>query len=669
MSSYKTPNVYVEEISKFPPSVAPVATAVPAFIGYTQTAQKNGKDIPLKPTRLSSLLEYEEYFGFGPSPLDIKVTLNPDNSVKSAAIKPDFFLYDSMRMFFANGGGNCYVVSIGDYPNHSGTNKNIQHFLNGIDTLIKEDEPTIILFPDAVFLSDAQLGTVQQHALAQCKKLKDRITVMDVRLANPETEEIRTAAGTFRNNVGILNLDYGAAYVPYLETTLPYSYRYPDIEIMKGGGVVTLASVSADTTVLDALEAVNEDVDTSLKPLVETPSSNSSFGAPFNAAPYDVPLNQAYDRIPETNNQAELTLRAEFILAMLRVYLGLGNSIKDNNLVTGSADEKSLADLHAASVDSTGDTKFETYLQTLLAYDEAYENPGGTVTELGVITAAIFGAGEVFEGYDAVATPAIDTAGLYAGATVTAKVESARPAFRMLYENVLTLIQSLYDAGVARSENLEQLLEETNPVYAAIVQALDEEGITLPPSGAVVGAYAAVDRDRGVYKAPANVSLSSVMGPSQKIDNNQQDDLNVDVNAGKSINAIRAFTGKGTLVWGARTLAGNSNEWRYISVRRFFAFAEESIKKATEPFVFEPNDANTWAKIKSMITNFLTLQWRDGALQGAKPAQAFFVKVGQGETMTALDILEGRLIVEIGLAVVRPAEFIILRFSHKLPEA
>jgi hypothetical protein len=150
-----------------------------------------------------------------------------------------------------------------------------------------------------------------------------------------------------------------------------------------------------------------------------------------------------------------------------------------------------------------------------------------------------------------------------------------------------------------------------------------------------------------------------------KIDSHDQEDLNVHT-TGKSVNAIRAFTGKGTLIWGSRTLAGNDNEWRYVPVRRFFIMVEESTKKATEPFVFEPNDANTWVKVRSMIENFLVLQWRAGALQGAKPNEAFFVNVGLGETMTELDILEGRMIVEIGMTVVRPAEFIILRFSHKM---
>jgi phage tail sheath protein FI len=147
------------------------------------------------------------------------------------------------------------------------------------------------------------------------------------------------------------------------------------------------------------------------------------------------------------------------------------------------------------------------------------------------------------------------------------------------------------------------------------------------------------------------------------IDSKEQDDLNVDANAGKSINAIRKFTGKGILIWGARTLAGNDNEWRYVSVRRFFNMVEESIRKACLPFVFEPNVVNTWIKVRGMIQNYLTTKWREGALAGAKPEQAFFVKVGLDQTMTQDDILNGRMIIEIGMAPLRPAEFIIIRIS------
>ena len=204
--------------------------------------------------------------------------------------------------------------------------------------------------------------------------------------------------------------------------------------------------------------------------------------------------------------------------------------------------------------------------------------------------------------------------------------------------------------------------------YNLTKAAINNIEMQLPPSPLVAGIYANVDSSRGVWKAPANVALRQVTRPVRKVTHAEQEGLNVD-SSGKSINAIRTFTGKGTLIWGARTLDGNSNEWRYIPVRRFFNFAEESIKKGSERFVFEPNDANTWVKVRAMIENFLTLQWRAGALAGAVPEDAFFVKVGLGETMTALDILEGRMNVEIGMAVVRPAEFIILKFSHKMQES
>jgi hypothetical protein len=212
--------------------------------------------------------------------------------------------------------------------------------------------------------------------------------------------------------------------------------------------------------------------------------------------------------------------------------------------------------------------------------------------------------------------------------------------------------------------NLDALTD--TGIANAVRAELAKHRITLPPSSAVVGVYAMVDTTRGVWKAPANVSLAHVIEPAVRIDDRAQEGMNVDATTGKSVNALRAFAGKGTLVWGARTLAGNDNEWRYVPVRRFFNLVEESVKKSTHWAVFEPNDANTWVKVRGMIESYLTQKWREGALAGATPKDAFFVRCGLGQTMDAQDILEGRLNVEIGMAAVRPAEFIILKFSHKL---
>jgi hypothetical protein len=223
------------------------------------------------------------------------------------------------------------------------------------------------------------------------------------------------------------------------------------------------------------------------------------------------------------------------------------------------------------------------------------------------------------------------------------------------------------DADVSAQE---QWLERNFPLYLAIVEGVrNSSTVACPPSGAVTGVYVAVDNQRGVWKAPANVALTGVTAPMADFDGTQLAALNVDSIAGKSINAIRAIAGKGVLVWGARTLAGNDNEWRYVSVRRFCTMVEESLKKASAWVVFEPNDANTWARVRGMTEAYLTQKWRDGALAGTKPEHAFYVRCGVGQGMTAQDVLEGRLVVEVGLAVIRPAEFIILKFSHKTSQA
>jgi uncharacterized protein len=265
-----------------------------------------------------------------------------------------------------------------------------------------------------------------------------------------------------------------------------------------------------------------------------------------------------------------------------------------------------------------------------------------------------------------------DTTGLAGDALSTARTANMREGAAKaasLFKAFVAETDRMLDTAAAYENTYEQAVLALFPLLKTIIDQAKNAITAIPPSGAIAGVYASVDAARGVHKAPANVSLNNVVGVTDLISHDDQQDLNVDVVAGKSINAIRPFTGKGILVWGARTLAGNDNEWRYVSVRRFFNMVEESSKKGTERFVFEPNDANTWTKVKTMIENFLINQWRAGALAGSTPDKAFFVKVGLGQTMTPQDVLEGLMIVEIGMAAVRPAEFIILRFSHKLQEA
>jgi phage tail sheath protein FI len=473
-TTYKTPGVYIEEIPKFPPSVAQVETAIPVFIGYTEKAGLDGTPIPTEvistitvteAKRITSLLEYESYFGRTPiESFDVTIDetyKNGTTELKKRVITATVptpstqTLYYHMQMYFANGGGPCYIISVGDT---TGTTIARANLAAGLQMAERYDEPTLIVFPQAVHVANAgDAGDLYDAALLQAGNLKDRFVVMDCYGDDPQN---------VRDEIGTTNLKYGAAYHPFLRTSLNYLYD---------------VTVAANLTI-----ALNKDTD-----------------------------------------------------------------------------------------------------------------EDGTV--------------------DDATTPA--------------------------YTALSTELQSL------------------------VKLELDKLRVTLPPSATVVGAYALTDSTRGVWKAPANVSLNMVSGLTKQVTDEAQGGLNVDVDAGKSINVIRAFTGKGILIWGARTLAGNDNEWRYIPVRRFFNMVEESSKKASEGFVFEPNDSGTWVRVQGMLENFLTTLWRQGALQGAKPEHAFYVAVGLNKTMTALDILEGRLIIEIGMAVVRPAEFIILRFSHKMAES
>lgn len=179
-----------------------------------------------------------------------------------------------------------------------------------------------------------------------------------------------------------------------------------------------------------------------------------------------------------------------------------------------------------------------------------------------------------------------------------------------------------------------------------------------PPSGAMAGIYARTDNERGVHKAPANEVVRGCTGLSCSYNTGEQDILNP-----IGVNLIRAFTGRGIRVWGARTISSNGL-WKYLNVRRLFIYVEESIKNNTNWVVFEPNSETLWNRVTRTIETFLATCWRDGALAGTSPDQAFFVECGP-TTMTQDDIDNGRLICQIGIAPVKPAEFVIFRITQK----
>lgn len=630
MSAYKTPGVYIEEIVKFPPSVAQVETAIPAFIGYTEKATKKAiGDLKGKPTRITSMLEYENYFGKPQNETGIKVSVVNGEIFAEGPSKNNrspFLMYYSLQMFFANGGGPCYIVSVGRYgtviDDEDATVSIVEQpkLKVGLDAIEKVDEATLIVFPDATNIGDADsFYGLYNDALKQCLKLKDRFVIIDSE-HDDETqsptpvEDLRNKISSIKNEV-----KYGAAYYPFLKTILDYAYDESQISVVE------------KSTTQEDLEAqvqlISDDIDTAkfndLKIALNTLKADTDANVTdaISAAAYTLIVKASIDNVINYVNSIKTSLEA-----------ALAISRKNASVVTES---------------NALDTWITNILEdVVLDFNKAKDrlNDDDTATKIkNEIDANVLEIDTLKTAIDTLITPG-ELSLLIAALNANAAV----------FPSTTTILRNLKNTN--------------DRLYNQVKAEIGRIPLVLPPSSTIAGIYAAVDSNRGVWKAPANVSLNYVVEPTIQVSHEEQQGLNVDEVAGKSINAIRAFVGKGNLVWGARTLAGNDNEWRYVPVRRFFNMAEESIKKATEQFVFEPNDKNTWIRVKAMIDNFLTLQWRAGALAGPTPEKAFYVNIGLGETMTAQDILEGNMIIEIGMAVVRPAEFIILKFSHKMQE-
>lgn len=520
LSTIKSPGVYINEINAFPNAVVPIATAVPAFIGYTPQAMYEGKSHTNVPTKITSFADFQAIFCYpdSPPPADSKKQYAPQYYLVKQEAKPEkgdylmigsdfysivpdantiYYLYNSIRLFYNNGGGDAYIVSVGTYGAPSGApmtpgdqivNANVQlnDLTNGLSLLKNEQEPTMYICPEATLLSVANNADLMQKMLLQSSTMQTAVCIFDVIGGrSPDPLMFMKDITEFRNGTGSNGLDYGAAYYPFVGTT-----------IMQGSDIDYTNLFGGDLK--------------QLEPIL-SPASNPN--------------------------------------------------------------------------------------ETVKSIIANIENPPGEPL----------------------------TVSQYSNSLVTA-----------------------------------------SKTYSTVINSVLADANILPPSGGMAGVITKTDNEVGPWQAPANTSIVGASSLPIKLSEAQQGDLNVDAITGKAVNAIRFFNGLGILVWGARTLDANSLDWKYISVRRTMNFLEQSCKLAANAYVFEPNTKNTWESVKAMIGGFLTDIWKQGGLQGASAADAFSVECGLGVTMTSEDILKGFMNVTIKVAVVRPAEFIVLTFQQQM---
>lgn len=564
MGEYKTPGVYIKEKNAFGNSIVEAETAIPAFIGFTEKALNGDDDLTNVPWKISSMNEFIQYFGGAPKlkiPVKIEVKSKEGEGKKeeqqegkeeeqqeneytlSVSVTNSYTLYWQMQMFFANGGGTCYVVSVGTYEEKKGAidDKLVE---KALAVLEKEREVTMIVVPEAVF--GEQCSNIQQLMMQHCGEMANRFAILDVPQED-KSLQLDKRMENFQNTVTNY-FSYGAAYFPWLNTTV-------------------LSDKDLDGNTLEWDESVK--------------TYKDKIG------------DEAFNKVIETfcNPKESLTLK------------------------------------------KNGDV-----LEEITKYGHTF-------------TYGAVDPGEIKK----------DENGCAIGTITNLKTEADTQTFDVEWNNIPI-------KEIPNKDALHLALYNSSPLYKQAIKGILKQLNLLPPSAAMAGIYTMVDHTRGVWKAPANVSLNYVDSPAEDLDDDEQANLNAPM-TGKAINVIRMFRGEGVKVWGARTLDGNSLDWRYINVRRTLLFLEESVKNAARAYVFEPNDAGTWINMKSMIENFLRSVWKRGGLAGATPEDAYEVHVGLGDTMTADDILEGIMRITVLVAVTHPAEFIEITFQQQMQKS
>ena len=693
--SYRRPDVYVREVPTLPPTISDAPTAIPVFIGYTERASYNGTNLINVPIQINKLIDYEEKFGGHPSTQVDEINLDVDNNVYSAKIRVPFLLYDSLKLFYGNGGGRAYIISVGNYNESI----ELQKLKDGIDFAELVTEGTLYVIPDGIYLSNER-GTqnsyeLYQKALNACNTLKDRFTIIDVPIL--PTQLKKETIKNFRTFIGSQALNYGAAYYPYLITNLGREVRYRDIKdkVFKLGSKIEWSTFVEEerTELKNRIRALNQHVDDLYGPdgilrsftkiVEEKKLSGLLINVPGVDNIEDIYLALQNDFYQKLNGNSEIGLIRNVLFELLkfsyRIVLSIDELLGASKITNPEIEEELESVIDLITKENGSEFSLVNSMDTLIKVDnKSNEYFGGNNDAIHLGPTFSWNADKLKQ------LTSSDPENLNIGDENFYRVklgfklgnsafrENMRKFEKVLYSFfglIFSEIEKVKSNAKGREQAIEFGVKSEVIVLRNLIQNLETRQITLPPSGAIAGVYASVDRDRGVFKAPANVTLSAVLGPSIAITNDDHEELNVDLLSGKSINAIRTYPGKGIVVMGGRTLAGSDSEWQYISVRRFFLFAEKSISTTLREFIMEPNNSATWVKVKTAINSFLRDQRRAGALLGAIDEDAFYVKAGLGESMTQEDLVNGRLVVEVGMAVVRPAEFIILKFSQFLPQA
>lgn len=698
-----TPGVYINELDAFGNSVVPAPTAVPAFIGYTQNTSYNGQDITFQPIKITCLADFTTLFGSTAPQVEFGVT--------AATVMQSSITAALASATAANGaigvsttvntdlGTAITAIGAATTANIGTQITTVTGILNGA---ITPTAPATVNQPDIVAatavlnyanmqylnLSSSTAGPAGTaltavNAVVNTAAKADYTAIynhMQAATSQKAIQALITLAQNVTPSVTPIPADEKTAKDDLEAYGTSLNTAFGDVAFWSNGVAYSIGNTTVNYRLYSAIKFFYENGG-------GTAYVYSIGGYTSNPTLSDItPFQNALDLLVK---ETEPTMLVIPDAVELKVTTGTTNEAIYANCYTlqnamishcGVQQNRiAILDIPGAWTEPIiGDKSYETFRNQVNPAISGYNSYAAAYYPW--LNTTVYQAPEV-SGLNIDTTSATNYATVFAmlcidQTALTAASTGVINPKMVPYINAFALVDTAVPANSTAigtnpsvaSQSVSaanSALYNLSTSYQLLINAILGQMNLMPPASAMAGLYTAVDNSEGVWYAPANIGVQSVISPAFSIDDNAQADLNVPID-GKSICAIRSFVGRGTLVWGARTLDGNSDDWRYINVRRTMMYIEQSVKDAAFTYVFAPNVASTWIDVQSMITNFLTGLWSQGGLAGSKPELAFSVSVGLGSTMTSQDILDGYMRVSVKVAISHPAEFIVITFEQQM---
>lgn len=663
----------IERESPHERRIESVPTAIPAFVGYTRRTEDGGGSSYINvPTLINSLSGFEERFGGAP---DFRFSLEscksdeadyelsgqffkwvPSHKTRKKEYS-NFYLYQSLQFYFANGGGQCYIVPVGSYesftleegvlslvPQKVLTTPSADDLIGGISALGADlsPSPTLILLPDAQLLDQEDCFRVQQEALLHCEVMADRIALFDIWGADREENGMESVEA-FREGIGSGSLEFGVAYFPWVKTLLVKPESVSWYNMFNAASL--LPELFPGQRALGELKQLAADLD-AIKLYLRVPPPQSSdkgwinWGEMFhdNAArsedPRSGPAWKVGVLLKMWDMLLDLAIEKKFPTGRVRI---------NNDEITAYV---------FTLINPAGPLAY--YLGQIFLYDQEF--PEGAV---GKMTAQVLAKYEIQPpASEGKVYPVVDT-------------EDARTRMEeflgMIFQIFFQAVESIVDNTQTLLAKKNEAFAGSHPYYRNLMQSLSEAANILPVTAGLAGILVENDALKGVWNAPTNVNMKKVAATCVPITNKEQEKLNRDPVGGKSVNAIRSFFGRGAAtVYGARSLAGNHPDFRYLPDKRTLIYIERSIAQTLPTLAKLPSNEDTWGEIKRICKRFLKRIWRARGLQGDTKEEAYDIQVGLGETMTQADIDAGKLKLKIFVAPAVPTEFVVMEFEQEM---